>query len=45
MPFWWYFYSALPRALSASLVLVPLSLIYYQRSARIIVPPLLFIFL
>ncbi|CAD6197674.1 unnamed protein product [Caenorhabditis auriculariae] len=44
-PFLWYFYSALPRALLASLMLVPLGVILDRRLRRIVAICLIFVFL
>ena len=43
MPFWWYFYSAIPRALAASLLFLPLGLILEKRLRPVVVPALLFV--
>uniref|UniRef100_A0A914WVK1 Mannosyltransferase n=1 Tax=Plectus sambesii TaxID=2011161 RepID=A0A914WVK1_9BILA len=43
MPFLWYFYSALPRALMASLVLVPIGLLLDRRLLEIVAPAVAFI--
>ncbi|VDM46724.1 unnamed protein product [Toxocara canis] len=43
MPFFWYFYSALPRALLASLIAVPVGLIIERRLIPIVFPILAYI--
>jgi len=45
MPFLWYFYSALPRALSSSLLLLPLAPFVDQRTSILLFPSFVFIFL
>uniref|UniRef100_A0A1I7THL0 Mannosyltransferase n=1 Tax=Caenorhabditis tropicalis TaxID=1561998 RepID=A0A1I7THL0_9PELO len=44
-PFFWYFYSALPRCLLTSIFLVPLGLLVDRRLYDFIIPSTLFIFL
>uniref|UniRef100_A0A1Y1MD36 Mannosyltransferase n=1 Tax=Photinus pyralis TaxID=7054 RepID=A0A1Y1MD36_PHOPY len=44
-PFLWYFYSAIPRGLAASVFLVPIGAILDSRVRKLIIPPLLFVFL
>ncbi|XP_071450807.1 dol-P-Man:Man(7)GlcNAc(2)-PP-Dol alpha-1,6-mannosyltransferase, partial [Hetaerina americana] len=44
-PFFWYFYSAIPRGMAFSMFLVPIGAYYDQRVRRIIFPPLLFVLL
>ncbi|KAI3413689.1 hypothetical protein GPALN_011173 [Globodera pallida] len=48
-PFWWYFYSALPRAMLFSVPLVPLGLLIHQRVqfdlASLCLPAFVFVFL
>ncbi|VDM96983.1 unnamed protein product [Thelazia callipaeda] len=45
LPFSWYFYSAIPRALSVSCVFVPIGLISDRRLAPIVTPVLLYVLL
>ncbi|XP_026686502.1 probable Dol-P-Man:Man(7)GlcNAc(2)-PP-Dol alpha-1,6-mannosyltransferase [Diaphorina citri] len=42
-PFLWYFYSALPRAMGASIFLLPSSLVWDKRIRRLVGPALVFI--
>ncbi|EGD81856.1 hypothetical protein PTSG_11395 [Salpingoeca rosetta] len=44
-PFLWYFYSALPRCLSASLLLVPVGIFAKRKLLRYLLPVLAFVFL
>ncbi|KAL1461261.1 hypothetical protein WDU94_013178 [Cyamophila willieti] len=44
-PFFWYFYSALPRAMGASIFLLPSSLVWDKRIRRLVSPALLFVLL
>ncbi|KAK9891148.1 hypothetical protein WA026_013464 [Henosepilachna vigintioctopunctata] len=44
-PFLWYFYSAIPRGMAASVFLLPLGLYLDERVRKIIVPAVLFVFL
>ncbi|CAJ0961027.1 unnamed protein product, partial [Mesorhabditis belari] len=44
-PFLWYFYSAIPRVMLASLVLVPLGLLIDRRLPPLVIPPLIFVLL
>ena len=43
MPYWWYLYSALPRAMSASLLLVPVGVFVDRRTLALVFPALAFI--
>ncbi|ODN02533.1 putative Dol-P-Man:Man(7)GlcNAc(2)-PP-Dol alpha-1,6-mannosyltransferase [Orchesella cincta] len=43
-PFLWYFYSALPRALASSTVLVPVGLYLSPRVRTLVIPCLIFVF-
>ncbi|XP_022902590.1 dol-P-Man:Man(7)GlcNAc(2)-PP-Dol alpha-1,6-mannosyltransferase isoform X2 [Onthophagus taurus] len=44
-PFLWYFYSAIPRGMAASVFLIPLGIFLDQRAAKICLPALLFVLL
>nr|CAG4642455.1 EOG090X04MD [Evadne anonyx] len=44
-PFWWYFYSAIPRAMGASVVFLPIGLLLEKRIRWIMWQPLLFVLL
>ncbi|XP_022081245.1 dol-P-Man:Man(7)GlcNAc(2)-PP-Dol alpha-1,6-mannosyltransferase-like [Acanthaster planci] len=44
-PFMWYFYSAIPRAMAASLMLVPVGCFVDRRVWRFLLPPMGFVFL
>lgn len=44
-PFWWYFYSAIPRVMGASLVWLPVGWYLEQRVRSLVWPPLLFVLL
>ncbi|CAB3371885.1 Hypothetical predicted protein [Cloeon dipterum] len=44
-PFFWYFYSAIPRGLASSLLLLPIGLWLEPRCRALAVPALLFVFL
>ncbi|KAF5280073.1 hypothetical protein FQA39_LY18157 [Lamprigera yunnana] len=43
-PFLWYFYSAIPRGLAASLFLVPIGVFLDRRVRKLVILPLLFVF-
>nr|XP_054749982.1 dol-P-Man:Man(7)GlcNAc(2)-PP-Dol alpha-1,6-mannosyltransferase-like [Lytechinus pictus] len=45
MPFLWYFYSAIPRGLWSSVILVPLGCVLDRRIPWFLLPPLGFVFL
>lgn len=42
-PFLWYFYSAIPRGVALSLLIVPFGVLYDIRVARLIIPTLMFV--
>jgi len=42
-PFYWYFTSALPRALRAAYLMAPLGVLYDRRLLRFVVPAVTFI--
>ncbi|KAJ8873904.1 hypothetical protein PR048_024740 [Dryococelus australis] len=44
-PFLWYFYSAIPRGMACSVVLVPVGIYYDIRVRKLVFPALLFVFL
>nr|CAG4647835.1 EOG090X04MD [Moina brachiata]SVE92959.1 EOG090X04MD [Moina brachiata] len=43
LPFLWYFYSAIPRAMGTSLALLPLGMILERRLFKLMLPPFLFV--
>ncbi|CAH1970843.1 unnamed protein product [Acanthoscelides obtectus] len=44
-PFLWYFYSAIPRGMAASLFLMPIGCLLDERVRKVVVPALIFVFL
>ncbi|CAH1169812.1 unnamed protein product [Phaedon cochleariae] len=44
-PFLWYFYSAIPRGMAASVFLVPIGFFLDERVRKLVIPALLFVFL
>ncbi|KAG5887694.1 hypothetical protein JTB14_002015 [Gonioctena quinquepunctata] len=42
-PFWWYFYSAIPRGMAASFLLVPVGFYLEERVRKLVIPALLFV--
>nr|XP_971608.1 PREDICTED: dol-P-Man:Man(7)GlcNAc(2)-PP-Dol alpha-1,6-mannosyltransferase [Tribolium castaneum] len=44
-PFFWYFYSAIPRGMATSVFLIPLGLYFDERVRKLCVPTLLFVLL
>ncbi|XP_019873233.2 probable Dol-P-Man:Man(7)GlcNAc(2)-PP-Dol alpha-1,6-mannosyltransferase isoform X1 [Aethina tumida] len=44
-PFFWYFYSAIPRGMSTSLLFLPLGVILERRTRKLIVPCIVFVLL
>lgn len=45
LPFWWYFYSAIPKSMSATVVLVPIGALYDTRIRKMLMPVLGFVLL
>lgn len=45
LPFLWYFYSALPRALGTCALLIPLGFLWNRRVRVLVIPAILFVFL
>lgn len=44
-PYFWYFYSAIPRGLGSTVLIIPFALLYEKRVRRLLVPALGFVFL
>ena len=44
-PWAWYFYSAIPRAMFVSTLLVPLGIYFDRRTLKLVVPSIVFVFL
>ncbi|KAI4468192.1 glycosyltransferase [Holotrichia oblita] len=44
-PFLWYFYSAIPRAMGASVFLIPVGLYVDERVRKIFIPTVIFVFI